>query len=92
MNSLPKSALDEICVSDKNAKRITKLIKKSGKVVGYEIANEFDVTVEEAIELAQNGKIQNVGIAHNKNTKYLKSIPDNNENNNLSNLPTKNIY
>lgn len=88
---LPLLALDKICMNDPDARKITKLIKRNGKVVGYEIADEFDVTVEQAIELAKQGKIQSVGIAHNKDTVYLKSIPDDTENNNLSNLPTKNL-
>ncbi len=88
-DNLPLSALDKICNENSNAKEITKLIKKNGKVVGYEIANEFDISVDEAISLAEQGMIKNIGIAHNKDTKYLKSIPDQTENNNLSNLPVK---
>lgn len=86
---LALSSLDKICNSNKDAKEITKLIKQNGKVVGYEIANEFDVTVSEAISLAEQGHLKNIGIAHNKSTKYLKSIPDTIESNNLSSLPTK---
>lgn len=88
-NFIPLATLDKICVADSNAKEITRLIKRKNKVVGYEIANEFDVSVEQAIDLAKQGKIKNVGIAHNKNTVYLKSIPDANSTNNLSDLPTK---
>ncbi len=89
--SLPLSALDKICKENNDAKCITKLIKKNGKVIGYEIGNELDVTVDEAMILAEQGKLKNIAIAHNKDTKYLKSIPDSTENNNLSNLPTKAI-
>ena len=38
--------------------------------------------------LAKAGEIKGVGIAHRKDTEYLKAIPDDNENNNLYSLPT----
>ena len=38
--------------------------------------------------MAKQGQIAGVGIAHRGDTEYLKSIPDGNENNNLSNLPS----
>ncbi|MPN34354.1 hypothetical protein SDC9_181847 [bioreactor metagenome] len=38
--------------------------------------------------MARQGEIAGVGIAHRKDTEYLKSIPDGTEDNNLSNLPT----
>ena len=37
---------------------------------------------------AKDGEIRGVGIAHRKDTEYLKSIPDETENNNLSSLPS----
>ena len=36
----------------------------------------------------KDGEIKGVGIAHRKDTEYLKSIPDGSENNNLGNLPS----
>ena len=50
------------------------------------------VSREEGVLLAKEGKIRGVGIAHNKNTEYLKSIPDGKEGNNLSSLPTVNKF
>lgn len=90
IKDLPRLALDEIPVEQMDAKEITKILKNGNKVVGYEIAGEFSVTLDEAIELAREGKLKNIGIAHNKDTVYLKSIPDSNNNNNLSNLPSEN--
>ena len=43
---------------------------------------------EEGVSLAKAGEIKGVGIAHRRDTEYLKSIPDDTENNNLSALPT----
>lgn len=87
---LPRLAFDEIPEEAPDAKEITKIIKNGNEVVGYEIAGEYSISKQEALELAREGKIKNVGIAHNKDTKYLKSLPDTNWNNNLNNLPTEN--
>ena len=38
--------------------------------------------------MAKNGEIKGVGVAHRGETEYLKSIPDNSENNNLGSLPS----
>ncbi|HIT34757.1 MAG TPA: DUF3892 domain-containing protein, partial [Candidatus Faecousia intestinigallinarum] len=41
-----------------------------------------------AVNMAKQGQIAGVGIAHRGDTEYLKSIPDGKENNNLGNLPS----
>lgn len=41
-----------------------------------------------SVSMARNGEIQGVGIAHRRDTEYLKSLPDGKEDNNLSHLPT----
>lgn len=38
--------------------------------------------------MAKNGEIKNVGIAHRRDSEYLKSLPDGEEGNNLGNLPS----
>ena len=38
--------------------------------------------------MAKNGEIKGVGIAHRNDSEYLKSLPDGDEGNNLSNLPS----
>ena len=43
---------------------------------------------EEGVELAKQGGIQGVGVATRKGTEYLKSLPDDREDNNLDNLPS----
>lgn len=87
---LPRLAFDEIPQELPDAKEITKIIKHGNTVIGYEIASEFSVTKEEAITLAKEGKIRNVGIAHRNGEQYLKSLPDGDWNNNLSSLPIEN--
>lgn len=38
--------------------------------------------------MAKAGDIRGVGVAHRKDTEYLKALPDGSENNNLGSLPT----
>ena len=85
---LTKLAMDDIPTPAADAVSITGLVKKSGKVSGYQLSDNRIVSREEGVTLAKNGKIKGVGIAHNKDTEYLKSIPDDSEDNNLSSLPT----
>lgn len=86
--SLPKAALDEIPTPEPDAVSITGLVKSSGRISGYQLSDDRIVSREEGVSLAKAGKIKNVGIAHNKDTEYLKTIPDGSEDNNLSTLPT----
>lgn len=85
---LPLLAFDEIPEFRKDAKEITKIVKKGNQIIGYELAGEMRISKEEAIRMARDGKIKDVGIAHKKDTVYLKSIPDSTGKNNLSNLAT----
>ena len=85
---LVKQTLDQIPQANANAKRIVGLVKKSGKVIGYQLSDNAIVEKQQAIHMAKQGQIAGVGIAHRGDTEYLKSIPDCSENNNLSNLPS----
>lgn len=85
---LPKLVMDEIPTPAADAVSITGLVKKSGRVSGYQLSDNRIVSREEGVALAKNGKIKGVGVSHNKDTEYLKSIPDDSEDNNLSSLPT----
>ena len=38
--------------------------------------------------MAKQGQIAGVGVAHRKDSEYLKAIPNGNENDNLGNLPS----
>lgn len=87
-SSLPLNALDQIPQVKSDAMEITGLTKESGKITGYQLSNGNIVSKEEGVRMAQNGEIKGVGIAHNGDTVYLKSLPDDNEYNNLGNMPT----
>jgi len=85
---LPMNTLQDIPTPNSNAQTIVALVKESGKVTGYQLSDGRTVSREEGVQLARQGGIQGVGIAVNKGTEYLKSLPDNSESNNLGNLPS----
>ena len=86
--SLPMNAFNEIPTPHAGAPKITALKKNSGRVTGYQLADGRILDKPEAVALAKQGGIYGVGIANRKGNEYLKSLPDGNENNNLSNLPS----
>lgn len=88
VSALPMMAMDEVPTPNENAQRITALVKERGAIVGYQMENGSILTKEEALQSARQGGILGVGIAHNKGTEYLKSLPDDTESNNLDNLPS----
>ena len=87
-NELIKQTLDQIPQADPNAKRIIGLVKGGGRVTGYQLSDNSFVAKQQAVDMAKQGRISGVGIAHRGDTEYLKSIPDGSENNNLSSLPS----
>lgn len=88
MNQNIKNTLDNIPHSQPDAKKITGLVKKNGEITGYQLSDNTIISRQEAVNMAREGKIRGVGIAHNGDTQYLKSIPNDTEKDNLSNLPT----
>ena len=85
---LAKQTLDQIPQAGSNAKRIVGLVKKDGRITGYQLSDNTILAKQQAVDMAKQGRIAGVGIAHRGDTEYLKSIPDGSENNNLSNLPS----
>jgi hypothetical protein len=85
---LVKQTLDQIPQAKSNAKRIVGLVKEGGRITGYQLSDNSIVEKQQAVNMAKQGQIAGVGIAHRGDTEYLKSIPDGSENNNLGNLPS----
>lgn len=85
---LAMNALDDIPETKSDAKDIVGLVKSSGRITGYQLSDGTTVSKESGVEMAKNGEIKGVGIAHRKDNEYLKSLPDGEEGNNLSNLPS----
>lgn len=86
MKSNIYNTYDEIPKEAPGAKEITNVIKKNGKIVGYELGGSMQITKEEGVQMAKKGQIKNVGIAHRSDEQYLKSLPDSVDENNLSNM------
>ena len=82
--ALARNTLDDIPQPKSDAKEIVGLVKSSGRINGYQLSDGSTVSKEEGVALAKDGEIK--GVAHRKDTEYLKSIPDGSENNNLGNL------
>lgn len=85
---LAYAALDDVPTPKADAKEIVGLVKTSGKITGYQLSNGDTVSKEEGVAMAKAGEIQGVGVAHRKDSEYLKSLPDETEGNNLGNLPS----
>lgn len=86
-HELVKQTLDQIPQAGADAKRIVGLVKEGGRITGYQLSDNTVVAKQQAVNMAKQGQIAGVGIAHRGDTEYLKSIPDSSENNNLGNLP-----
>ncbi len=87
-SELAYAALDEVPTPKADAKEIVGLVKSSGRVTGYQLSDGSKVSKEQGVNMAKAGDIQGVGIAHRKDSEYLKSLPDGTEDNNLGNLPS----
>lgn len=87
-SALPMQALVEVPTPKADAGEIVALTKSDGVISGYKLSSGKLVSKEEGVALARQGGIKGVGIARRDGTEYLKSLPDQAENNNLGNLPT----
>ena len=85
---LLKQTLDQMPKTNPNAKRITGLVKEGGRITGYQLSDNSIVEKQQAVDMAKQGQIADVGIAHRGDTEYLKSIPNGTENDNLGSLPS----
>ncbi len=85
---LARMALKEAPMPDADAAQITALVKDGGRITGYQLSDGRVLTREEGVQLAKEGGIRDVGVATREGTEYLKSLPDEREENNLGNLPS----
>lgn len=87
-SALPRNALQDIPQPNADARPITALVRKSGRITGYQLSDGRVLNKEEGVRLAKRGGIRGVGVATRNGAEYLKSLPDEDEKNNLSNLPS----
>jgi hypothetical protein len=78
-------------MANKDAKSIKSLIKKSGRITGYELEDGTILSKREGVALAKQGGIRGVAIAARNGNEYLRSLPDGNDGNNLDNLPSNTV-
>ncbi len=88
LQKLPMMALQDIPTPGTDAQRIVALVKESGRITGYKLSDGRIIGKEDGVALARAGGIAGVGIATRHGSEYLKSLPDDNEQNNLSHLPS----
>lgn len=88
IGNLPENINKEIPTPNSNAESISKLIKESGEVVGYELSSGERISKEQAISLAKSGGILDIAVATRNGEEYLRTLPDGKDGNNLSSLPT----
>nr|WP_246105657.1 DUF3892 domain-containing protein [Sporomusa termitida] len=88
LSELPMMALQDIPQPNVDAEQIVALVKEGGRVAGYRLSDGRVLSKEDGVQLAKQGGIQGVGVAIRNGTEYLKSLPDENEENNLDNLPS----
>ena len=75
-------------VPNKDAKSITQLVRKNGKIAGYQLSDGRVLSKREGVALAKQGGIRGVAIASRNGSEYLRSLPDGDESNNLGDLPS----
>lgn len=88
LSSLPMQTLKDIPIPNADAKEITALMKEGGRITGYQLSDGSLLSKSAGVELARRGGIRGVGIATRNGSEYLKSLPDESDNNNLGNLPS----
>ena len=75
-------------VPNKDAKNIQSIVRQYGKITGYKLDDGTVLDKNQGIALAKQGGIRGVAIATRNGSEYLRSLPDGNPQNNLSDLPS----
>ncbi|MBR0600486.1 DUF3892 domain-containing protein [Sinanaerobacter chloroacetimidivorans] len=88
LSRLPMMAMEYVPTPKADAKEIVALVKEEGRVTGYQLEDGQILDKDEAVQLAKQDGIRGVGVATRKGNEYLKSLPDENDDNNLGNLPS----
>ena len=87
-NNLPANINLVTPVPREDAQTITRLIRRGGRVEGYERSGGATLSKEEGVALAKEGGIRGVAVAVRNGSEYLRSLPDGQEGNNLGSRPS----
>ena len=88
LSKLSMQTLKDVPQPNADAKQITALVKENGRITGYQLSDGRVLSKKEGVQLAKQGVISGVGVATRNGNEYLKSLPDDKEDNNLGNLPS----
>lgn len=88
LSMLSMQTLKDVPQPNADAKQITALVKENGRITGYQLSDGRVLSKKEGVQLAKQGHISGVGVATRNGNEYLKSLPDDKEDNNLGNLPS----
>ncbi|ACD23443.1 DUF3892 domain-containing protein [Clostridium botulinum] len=89
LDGVSTNSTKEVTTPSSNSQSISAVIKNSGEITGYELSNGQRISKEEGVKMAKDGNIAGVSVSvSKKGEEYLRSLPDQNESNNLSSLPT----
>lgn len=93
IGNLPKNINKPSAAPKSDALEITRVVKHGSRIVGYELSNGHQIDKNAAVQMAKDGEIKGVGVSvSRKGEEYIRSLPDDNESNNLSNLPVIAIH
>lgn len=93
IGNLPKSINQPSEAPKSDALEITGVVKHGSRIVGYELSNGHQIDKNAAVQMAKYGEIKGVGVSvSRKGEEYIRSLPDDNGSNNLSNLPVIAIH
>ena len=59
---LARQTLDQIPQADANAKHIVGLVKRGGKITGYQLSDNSFVEKQQAVSMAKQGQIAHCGV------------------------------
>ena len=85
LSKLPMQTLKDVPQPNADAKQITGLVKEGGRITGYQLSDGRVLNKQEGVQLAKQGGIRGVGVATRNGNEYLKSLPDDEEVNNVFN-------
>ena len=87
-SNLPMNINLDTPVPRADARSIARLVRRGGRVEGYELSDGAMLTKEEGVALAKQGGIRGVAVAVRNGSEYLRSLPDGQGQNNLGSLPS----
>jgi hypothetical protein len=88
MKNLAASGMNKMNPTPRpGAQSIVAVVMHAGEITGYKLSGGQIISKQEGVQLAKSGHIRGVGIAENRGSEYLRSLPNGEEAGNLGRLP-----